>query len=90
MCKCCSAIGHVVQEAEKRTRALSTQESEMAQARADIQHERERHAEEVDSRTRRSREECDYKVDLERYAHILLVLIKIISLNRTIGCLITR
>ena len=65
---CCSTIGRVVQEAEKRARALSAQESEMAQARADIQHERERLAEEVDSRTRRSREECDYKVDLERYA----------------------
>lgn len=61
-----SRISHVVQEAEKRTRALSAQESEMAQARADIQHERERLAEEVDSRARRSREECDYKVDLER------------------------
>lgn len=45
----------------------------MAQARADIQHERERLAEEVDSRTRRSREECDYKVDLERLARLLIL-----------------
>ena len=57
---------HVVQKAEKRARALSAQKSEMAQARADIQHERERLAEEEGLCTRSSHEECDHKVDLER------------------------